>query len=546
MLTTSLRAALLGVLALTLPAAFACGNGLPPTPVLTNVGVPVAQNVARSTPTGPYTTASQSNGAVKTVTPGALNTSSSSYAYQATADTNSCTCGGLAPTDVKWQYSDEEVCKLALQRKQSYAEFFCDEHTARLAGEGAKAIEEFKKANSGVPPPITLFEYSLTQNQFTLAGIELLLKVPEIKENAAVFKKYDATSPMLIVCAPDGQRLATFTGNDCNAIKVVEFLNSEFDRKMAAWLQTSRNADDLAEWKKTQDARRKAAGAISPVLDARLPNAYRFGTKMITGGFPSDDAAFQALHDLGVKTIIRVDGEPPPTERADKLGMRYLHVPVSYAGIPHDKAMQLARIIRDQPGPIYIHCSCGKHRSPSAAGVVEVILGEMTPQQAVAAMWVAGASTDYTGLYASAENESKQTSAALDAVTVELTAFASTSPMTLAMSDIDKVWRGVEEVQRNGWKLPVDGKSEDLERHLNHVIDRFLEADTWEQMKQAPKSADLIADAQTNVAQLLKGWRSGHTTAAELQQLNTSLLRVQQSCYNCHTEYRNALAPKKK
>ena len=39
------------------------------------------------------------------------------------------------------------------------------------------------------------------------------------------------------------------------------------------------------------------------------------------------------LADMGVKTILSVDGKTPDVEAAKKLGMRYVHVPIQYRGI---------------------------------------------------------------------------------------------------------------------------------------------------------------------------------------------------------------------
>jgi hypothetical protein len=164
----------------------------------------------------------------------------------------------------------------------------------------------------------------------------------------------------------------------------------------------------------------------------------------------------------------------------------------------------------------------------------------------MSAMWVAGTFTDYAGLYASAETEKKQSNEALDAVNVALTAKAETSPMTLAMGDIDKSWRKIEALQRAKWKLADGAKAGDVEVEVMHSIDRFLEVDTWDQLKQAPKAKAMVLSAQAELAHMMKDWRTGHDTAEDHQRLDASLLRVQQSCYNCHSEYRNALAPVKK
>src|SRR5687767_2138199 len=42
-----------------------------------------------------------------------------------------------------------------------------------------------------------------------------------------------------------------------------------------------------------------------------LPNAHRVTEKILSGGAPAGEAAFKELADLGVKTIISVDGAKP-------------------------------------------------------------------------------------------------------------------------------------------------------------------------------------------------------------------------------------------
>ena len=42
-----------------------------------------------------------------------------------------------------------------------------------------------------------------------------------------------------------------------------------------------------------------------------LPNAYRVHEKVISGGQPDGERAFKELADLGVKTVVSVDGARP-------------------------------------------------------------------------------------------------------------------------------------------------------------------------------------------------------------------------------------------
>jgi hypothetical protein len=64
-----------------------------------------------------------------------------------------------------------------------------------------------------------------------------------------------------------------------------------------------------------------------------LPNLVRVHEKVISGGLPEGDAAFQELAALGVKTIISVDGMTPDVGMAAKHGLRYVHLPHGYDGM---------------------------------------------------------------------------------------------------------------------------------------------------------------------------------------------------------------------
>ena len=108
--------------------------------------------------------------------------------------------------------------------------------------------------------------------------------------------------------------------------------------------------------------------AVLKKLPARhLPNALQVHLQVISGGQPEGEAGFAELKGLGIKTIISVDGAKPDLELAKKFGLRYVHLPHGYDGIPEERVEELAKAVRDLPGPIYIHCHHGKHRSPAAA-----------------------------------------------------------------------------------------------------------------------------------------------------------------------------------
>jgi hypothetical protein len=83
-----------------------------------------------------------------------------------------------------------------------------------------------------------------------------------------------------------------------------------------------------------------------------LPNAYRVHERVISGGLPEEGAAFQELESLGVKTIISVDGARPDVALAKAHGMRYVHLPHGYDGVPNQRMLQLAKAVRELPGQV--------------------------------------------------------------------------------------------------------------------------------------------------------------------------------------------------
>src|SRR5215475_14398645 len=68
-----------------------------------------------------------------------------------------------------------------------------------------------------------------------------------------------------------------------------------------------------------------------------LHNVYRLTEKLLSGSSPEGDEGFASLQRLGVKTIISVDGMRPDLERAHRFGMRYVHLPIGYDGVPKEQ-----------------------------------------------------------------------------------------------------------------------------------------------------------------------------------------------------------------
>jgi hypothetical protein len=187
-----------------------------------------------------------------------------------------------------------------------------------------------------------------------------------------------------------------------------------------------------------------------------LANVYRLSLGILSGSVPVGDAGFEELVRIGVRTIISVDGAAPDVARAEARGLRYVHIPIAYAEVTDLQRAEIARAIRDLPGPVYIHCHHGKHRGPAAAAAAGVTLGLITPEQGVAFMSEAGTARSYEGLYASVACSHVATPMELDAAPADFPAVRRPEGLLAAMLDVDESFEHLTAIRASGWTAPID------------------------------------------------------------------------------------------
>jgi protein tyrosine phosphatase (PTP) superfamily phosphohydrolase (DUF442 family) len=141
--------------------------------------------------------------------------------------------------------------------------------------------------------------------------------------------------------------------------------------------------------------------SIQALQAAGITNFYRLSERFYSGSAPEGDAAFAELQRRGIKTIITVDGAKPDAETARRFGIRYVHLPIGYGGVPPAQALRLVKAAETLPGPIFVHCHHGLHRGPTGAAVICMAVEGWTPGQAESWLHLAGTSTNYPGLYRS-------------------------------------------------------------------------------------------------------------------------------------------------
>jgi protein tyrosine phosphatase (PTP) superfamily phosphohydrolase (DUF442 family) len=267
-----------------------------------------------------------------------------------------------------------------------------------------------------------------------------------------------------------------------------------------------------------------------------LPNAYRVHEKVISGGLPEGEAAFQELAALGVKTIVSVDGARPDVALAKAQGMRYVHLPHGYDGIPNQRMLDLAKAVRDLPGQVYIHCHHGKHRSPTAAAVACVAAGLIDADSAEAILKAAGTSESYRGLYQSARQARLVQNSVLDGAASDFPETAAIPPLAEAMVAVEHTHDHLKQIAEAGWKSPP--KHPDLEPAHEALLlhEHFKELQRLDSVTRMPEAFQRYLRTSERAAEdLERALREG----APSETATVALTRINAACIDCHRQYRD-------
>lgn len=287
-----------------------------------------------------------------------------------------------------------------------------------------------------------------------------------------------------------------------------------------------------------------------------LPQPIQVADEVISGGLPEGPEAFAELQALGVRTIVSVDGATPQVELASKYGMRYVHLPHGYDGIAPELAARLAQALRDLPGPIYIHCHHGKHRSPAAAAVACIGAGRISIQTGREVLKLAGTNPKYVGLYRAVESAVALPAASQAGNAEDYPEIAELPWMARAMVAIDaqieslRPW--IESTRDNDGEEGVEGLK--LRDHLDEVgRAALLLREEYKEMRRRPWEVDGDAErfqqlmlqseqAAEEIETLLD--QPGPWTLSRRQSLQAPWGRLMQGCKDCHEAYRDRAAGK--
>jgi protein tyrosine phosphatase (PTP) superfamily phosphohydrolase (DUF442 family) len=277
-----------------------------------------------------------------------------------------------------------------------------------------------------------------------------------------------------------------------------------------------------------------AAPEAAPLHRPGLDNAYRLTDSVLSGAQPEGEAAFRELAALGVKTVISVDGAKPDVEAARKAGLRYVHLPIGYDGVPKERALELAKAIEELDGPVYVHCHHGQHRGPAAAVVACVVAGQMDNARAVETMKTMGTGPQYIGLWASAREATRVDPATLRSLRVDFRETAPIPPLAEAMVSVDGAFERLTLCGKAGWRAPAEHPDVDPPHEALKLREIFTEIQRTDDYKPRPEEFRRMMEAARAAAERLEDLlRKGEAA-------NPSFAALKQTCADCHKPYRNA------
>ena len=290
------------------------------------------------------------------------------------------------------------------------------------------------------------------------------------------------------------------------------------------------------------EPKQSSPGAMPLEDSPGVHNLYLLGTNVYSGSTPEGNAGFKALAELGVKTIISVDGAQPDVARAKKFGIRYVHLPHGYDGISTNLQLQLAKAAVELDGPLYVHCHHGKHRGPTAAAIICLTKDSWDSVQAEQWLKAAGTATNYSKLYETVRTFKKPSAEKLKALHSEFPEVAKVSGLVDSMVGIDNTWEHLKAIRTAQYQAPT--VHPDMQPSNEAVI-------LWEHYREAQRlpeakkhGADFIErlksaedDAKTT-EQLLREF-AAKPSADVRARLDASFDAIGKSCASCHKAYRN-------
>lgn len=267
----------------------------------------------------------------------------------------------------------------------------------------------------------------------------------------------------------------------------------------------------------------------------RIDNHRPVSASVISGGEPHGAPAFAALRRQGIRTIVSVDGARTDAAAARQHGLRYVHIPIGYDGLPDDALRRLTRVMRECDRPVFVHCHHGKHRGPAAAAICAIIAGELDNAAGLKFLEHAGTSREYAGLW---RDVGRFQPLPADTPLPPLAETVDPPPLVDVMVQIDECFDQLAESvvlrQRGGNSIS------DRDRPIPGAIQ--LAATLHEHFREAARLGQGGTDGDLH-RKMMSAEQSAQEIAKAARHCPTALPalidHLQESCRSCHEQHRN-------
>lgn len=264
---------------------------------------------------------------------------------------------------------------------------------------------------------------------------------------------------------------------------------------------------------------------------AGLQNWLMVSPQIYSGSAPRTVKQWQLLKDRGMRTVVSVDGMRPDVTSARKFGLRQVHIPLGYDGIPSEAGAMLARVVRDAAGPIYFHCHHGVHRGPAAAAIAGIAAGSVDAEGALKLLKRAGTSPDYPGLWRDVADYQPPEA---NAILPPLTPIADVQPLAAEMAKIDRDMTDLQSQIRTLSANRVAPARREAANLALQLQQRLREIGRTQRTELDAAFMDSLAKSAAAAASL--------RTAVQLDgpsEVERALLLLERSCISCHRRFRD-------
>lgn len=281
-----------------------------------------------------------------------------------------------------------------------------------------------------------------------------------------------------------------------------------------------------------------AGGSVRPIDAPGLHNAFQISDRVYSGSSPEGEPGFAALQQLGIKTIVSVDGARPDVESAGRHGLTYIHLPFGYDGIPRERVLALAKVAATVPGPVYVHCHHGKHRGPAAVAVMQ-LCGDPGWDADKAAVWLKTAGTDprYAGLTSLPRSLVRPTAEELARTPGEFSAAAPVPDLARLMVEVDARWDHLKLTKAAGWVAPKDHPDIDPPHEAVQLGEHYREAARLDSVERRGSGfVKILDDADAAAKELEAALRA---TPVDKDRAGRAFARSAAACAACHDQFRD-------